>query len=266
MRILFIAGYGHPAFHRKVELLANDPAMNILHVTLDSLDRTARLYASANGTRSYEVRTFRGQELGKAGDPHRTLLQTVDFCARSFKPDLFHVESDLETLGTAQAVLANAVFARSSKLVLYSWQNIPRPRKARIRILVHLLLRAADHICCASRESHRRGAPAGSSRNQQHHAAGWTGQHADFRRKYDPKLRVSLGVDGPIVGYIGRLVSEKGVDLLLQACARLQIVRIFYWLGMVLCWLIYGRFRHNLESAIIAISSALCPMTKSPTT
>jgi len=44
-----------------------------------------------------------------------------------------------------------------------------------------------------------------------------------FHPRPAPELRARLGLSGPVIGYVGRLSPEKGVDILLQAAARLTL-------------------------------------------
>jgi glycosyltransferase involved in cell wall biosynthesis len=219
-RVLFIAGYNHPAYHRKVELLANAPDMDILHISISGYGKDPGRYLSANGQRSYRVRTFPAHWLGQPGDPHRGFLWPPHYCMRQFKPHIIHSESDVETLGTAQIALARWVLARRSKLIEYSWQNILRPRSLAVRLLSAMTLRAAGHVVCASQEAvavlRQQGYRDGASIMP---LVGVDVRY--FHPKPVPELRARLGPRGIVIGYVGRLIPAKGVDTLLHAFARL---------------------------------------------
>ena len=221
MRVLFIAGYDHPAYHRKVELLADAPDLEILHVTVAGYGKLPGEYASANGERSYRVRAFPAHWLGRRGDPHRGYLWPPHYDMHRFKPDVVHLESDVETLGTAEIVTARGLLAPHSKLVAYSWQNILRPRSLPVRLVSGFVLRAADHVVCASCEAadvlRREGFRRGTS------VMPLVG--LDCRRFYPrgaPATRAQLGPTGFVVGYVGRLAPEKGLDILLSAAERMS--------------------------------------------
>jgi glycosyltransferase involved in cell wall biosynthesis len=61
-----------------------------------------------------------------------------------------------------------------------------------------------------------------------------------FRPRDARALRRTLGLDGFVVGFVGRLRWEKGVDLLLRAAARIGAVRVLLVGG--------GAYRAELES------------------
>jgi len=52
-----------------------------------------------------------------------------------------------------------------------------------------------------------------------------------FKKSPQPALRRSLGLDGFTVGYLGRLVREKGVALLLEAAAKMKTKTRFLIVG-----------------------------------
>lgn len=220
MRVTFIAGYTHPVYHRKIELLADAPDVDLLHVTVQGYGRDSGEYPSANGQRRYRVQTFGAHYLGRPGDPHRGFLWPPHFALRSFQPDLVQAESDLEVLGTAQVSMAQQLWAPRSQLIHYTWQNILRPRSWPVRAVTRLSLRAADHIICASEE-------AAQVLRQQGYQRGTTimplvGLDTRyFHPRPVPELRARLNLSGLVIGYVGRVVQDKGLDVLLDAAAAM---------------------------------------------
>ena len=221
MRVVFIAGYTHPVYHRKIELLADAPDVDLLHVTVQGYGRAAGEYPSANGQRRYRVQTFGAHYLGRYGDPHRGFLWPPHYALRSFQPDIVQAESDLEALGTAQVSIAQQLGAPHSRLIHYTWQNILRPRSWPVRGVTNVSLRAADHIICASQE-------AAQVLRRQGYQRGMTIMPLvglDTRYFYPrpvPDLRSRLNLSGLVVGYVGRVVRDKGLDVLLDAVAAMS--------------------------------------------
>ena len=130
----------------------------------------------------------------------------------SFRPDIVHVDQEVYSLASAQ--LALAAKAARCKLVVFGWENLDRPLHPSQWVARETVLALADAIVCGSSE--------GASL-----VARW-----GFRRRIE--VIPQLGVDpdlfragrrrsgGPFnIGFVGRLVREKGVDLLLEALAML---------------------------------------------
>lgn len=223
-RILFISGYSHPSHHRKIELLADNPDFEILHIVQPGNGKTDGRYASANGQHSYTVRVVPVISLGRANDPHRTIHWPPNFSLRQFRPQLIHCEHEQESLMTAQIALSRSLLAPGTPLILYSWQNILRQRKLAVKLISQFTLRSAQHIMCASQEGvsvlTRQGFKGGYS------VIPLFG--LDTRYFYPEKMlglrsQLALPDNGFTVGYIGRLVADKGIDTLLQAASTMTV-------------------------------------------
>ncbi len=217
MRILVLSGYSHPSHHRKIELLADSPEVAILQVLQPGNGKVSGEYPSANGQRRYRVKVVPIHSLGQLHDPHRTIHWPPQFELRAFHPDLIHCEHEQEGLLAAEVALARNLLAPQTPLILYSWQNILRPRRKLVRLLSDFTLRAAQHLICASAEGvavvRRQGFQGGTS------VAPLFG--LDTRYFYPrPAQRTWPRF---AVGYVGRLIPAKGIDTLLQAAAQLPI-------------------------------------------
>ena len=225
MRVLFISNYCHPVYHRKIELLADTPGVDILHINGADCDRPAGRYPSANGRQIYRVQLRSFRSLGRPGDPHRIICWPPNFYLRQFKPDIIHCEFEQESLGALQVALARRLFAPDAQLILYAYQNILRPRNLPVRRLSATTLQAAQHIICASREAVdvlRRQGYAGQSSV----LPGVGLDRRYFYPKSAAKIRAQLGLQGFVVGYVGRLAPEKSVGTLLNAVAGLKNITL----------------------------------------
>lgn len=221
MRIVMLSGYSHPSHHRKVELLADAPDVEITHILPPDCGRAPGHYPSASGERRYEIRHLPIRSLGGRGDSHRIYHWPPRFALREIRPQIVHCEHEQEGLLCAEVALARAALAPQSRLILYSWQNILRRRGPAVRMLSAFTLRSADHISCASTEAvevlRRQGYRGGSS------VIPLMGLDT---RYFSPKdagdVRREFGLGGFVAGYAGRLVKEKGLDTLLEAVARVR--------------------------------------------
>lgn len=220
MRVLMFAGYNHPAQHRKVEILADADDIELVHVVGPHSGRAPGRQPSANGARTYTLRLApKVYSLGRPDDPHRIFGWPPRYGIASFKPHLIHYEGEVESLGAAEIVLLKRTLAPRAVLVLTSWQNIVRPRSWAVRLVNAFNMKAAQHVLCASVEA------MGVLQRQGYHGGTSVCSIMGLDTRYfHPKLvqglRAQLGLHGFAVGYVGRLVPEKGVDTLLIAVAQ----------------------------------------------
>src|SRR4051812_30188275 len=62
------------------------------------------------------------------------------------------------------------------------------------------------------------------------------------------RIDALIGFDGPLVGYFGKLIVEKGAERVIEAAARLPLEARSAVIG-------FGRFREWLEALVVAIDS-----------
>ena len=219
IRILYLSGYSHLIHHRKVELLADAENLEILNINGLDCDRKAGRYPSANGERSYELVNLPTAYLLK-NDVHRGFYWPPRFRLRQFQPHLIYCEHEQESLMALEAALMRNLFSPGVPLILYTWQNILRQRNLAVRLISSATLRAAQHIFSASAEGihvlRRQGYTGGATVVQQ---MGVDPRY--FHPMSVADLRTQLGLTDTVIGYVGRLVPEKGIDLLLEAVQQM---------------------------------------------
>ena len=131
---------------------------------------------------------------------------------REFQPDIIQVEQEVYSFTAAQIALQRDA---SQRLVIFSWENLDRPIHPVQRIARKVTLGRADVVISGNR------------------AGGELMRHWGFRGKVEVLPQVGVdparyperpqGREGePLrIGFVGRLVPEKGGDDLLRAAARL---------------------------------------------
>lgn len=214
-RVLFVARYRDPAMFRKVELLSERHGIT-LQMVMPNRWQDDLLAAAAKPVTSANLRVLAVPMIGNAGDPHRALYRTRDFNLTAFKPDIVHAEEEPDSLAALQIALARRVFAPGSRLLLSTWQNVARPLRPPVRLVTATALAATSRMLVANSE------------------AGAILRQRGYRKPIT--LLPPIGVDtrlfhqaeagramGPLrIGYVGRLVPEKGLGVLLRAFRAAQ--------------------------------------------
>jgi len=210
MRVLFIARYLQMVNHRKVMALAEYDDLNIWHIA-------PRRWTDGLRTHTQELEQGEGYHFMPAGtfprdDIHRFMYWPLDLSLRRIRPDIIHLEDEPDSLVALQSVLARRLLAPKAKLVLFTWQNIRRPRNQVVEKIARFVLRHVDHMIAGNSE-------AGDVLRMQRYAGPIT---------ILPQLGVDTETFCPqtpaekpdfVAGYVGRFVPEKGLDTLIEAAA-----------------------------------------------
>jgi glycosyltransferase involved in cell wall biosynthesis len=132
------------------------------------------------------------------------------------RPRILHIVAEPYSLVAFQVALCAQKLR--SKLVVTPWQNIAYEQPPGLRHIERWVLRRTDYLLAGNADAvevARRKGFAGPAR-----IVG-QGFNPAIRRIEAGALRRELGLTGFTVGFAGRLVAQKGVDLLLRALAGL---------------------------------------------
>ena len=215
IRVLFIARYRDVTMERKIALMAQNSDLTICQVK-PSVWQDELLQIRQRASETAPWRQIAISFIGPPSDPHRTVYRTLTFDLRRFRPHIIHAEEEPDSLAALQIAFARALWAPQARLILHTWQNINRPKRWSVATVMRITLRAADSILCASQEA------ADVLRQQAYHR----------RILVLPAIGVDTQVFAPCaarpdngrpftVGYIGRLIVEKGVDLLIESISSI---------------------------------------------
>jgi len=144
---------------------------------------------------------------------------------REVRPDAIYHLGEPSELNTAQVVRAARRVCPQAKIVLFSFENVTRtwegfPRSLRGRAECTVLPQVDMFAACThTAEATLIAAGVEAARIR----VVYLGSDPTlFRPQAAPEVRAQLGPrDGFLVGYVGRLVPEKGVDVLLHALSQL---------------------------------------------
>lgn len=208
--------YVAPVNHDKLLALARLPDVELSLLLPDA-------WRTATGLLSWPARpvpygVVRSRVLGN-GRIGAYLYRDGFRALRRARPDVVHAELEPWSLAALQC----ALLAREARLVLFTWENLEGPTRRSARLVERAVLRRAAFVIAgneaARRRVVRRGVPSSRTAvlpqfgvDADRYAGGDRGRAAATR-----------GLAPPVVGYVGRLVPEKGVDLLVEALAPLDV-------------------------------------------
>ncbi len=141
---------------------------------------------------------------------------------RRFDPDIIHIEEEPWSVSAWQVMLATKLLRLRSKVIFFTWENVGYPSSVPYRWFLRFFLRRADFAIAGNVEARelliRHGFPQEGTV-----VLPQFGVDVDvYRRRPSEELRRALQLGSFTIGYVGRLVPEKGVVTLLKAIRRLS--------------------------------------------
>jgi glycosyltransferase involved in cell wall biosynthesis len=207
-KILVVAAY-----RRKLEAIAAQPGVDRLVAVTGPEWREPGgrhvAFEPSSDTTSYEMRV---EPIWLNGSYHLFVWPRLQRLLREVRPDLVHIDEEPYNLATAHGTwAARQVGARS---LFFTWQNLLRRYPPPFRWFERSVFARSAFGIAGSTEA-----------LQVLRAKGYCGPGAVIPQfGIDPDLftpAASLPEGPPVIGYLSRLVEEKGVMVLLKALANL---------------------------------------------
>ncbi|ACM06092.1 glycosyltransferase [Thermomicrobium roseum] len=214
MRILMVSkALVNGMYQRKLEELARLPGIELLAVVPPAW------HESRVGVLQLERRFVQGYQLVVEpmwfnGHHHIHLYPGLGKQIARFRPDILHIDEEPYNLVTAHAALLG--WRYGARMLFFTWQNLYRRYPPPFSWFERLNYRLASMAVAGNQEA------AAVLRRK-----GYQGPLAVIPQfGVDPDLFRPLSVpraDVPTLGFVGRLVPEKGADLVIRALARLPV-------------------------------------------
>jgi glycosyltransferase involved in cell wall biosynthesis len=240
-------------YQKKLEELARLPDLKLTVVVPPYWrDERGTIPLERQHTTGYELAV---ESMALNGHFHLHFYPGLGKQIRRVQPDLVHIDEEPYNLATAHALWLTR--RAGAKSLFFSWQNIERRYPLPFRLMERYVLEHVDYGIFGSQESAR-----------VWRAKGYQGRFAVI-----PQFGVDPDIFSPapreagrgfIVGYVGRLVPEKGVDLLLEALAGLEGMWRAYILGSGPAWEALEAQARQLGLADRVSFDAQIPSTQMP--
>lgn len=212
MRILILSkALVNGVYQRKLEELARLPEVELLAVVPPAW------IESRVGVLQLERRFVNGYQLVVEpmwfnGHHHLHFYPGLGKHIARFRPDILHIDEEPYNLVTAHAALVGKRYG--AQILFFTWQNLYRRYPPPFSWFERLNYRLASAAVAGNHEA------AEVLRRK-----GYRGPLAVIPQfGVDPEIFRPLPVprsDTPTIGFVGRLVPEKGADLVIRALARL---------------------------------------------
>ncbi len=224
MRVLVVDhGGGVETARRRYELLAQHPELELTVLVPASWIENYREVRAETRADGYRILTGR---VVWRGYENRGFFSTGLLAAlQRTRPQVLHLMEEPFSLFALQSVLLSRLLVPRPKVLFYSFDNLHRGFRYPYRpswaygLLQRVVHRLSDGAMLACGEAGEVLRSRGFTKPIRHVSPGVDPQV--FAKRDGGERRRELGLDGFVVGYVGRLLRMKGLSLLLAALSEL---------------------------------------------
>jgi L-malate glycosyltransferase len=146
---------------------------------------------------------------------------------RTFQPDIIHIEAEPQALISVETIALRGRVAPRAAVTMFTWDNLVRNRQFPVGPIKSQLRRYSlaktSTMICGNREAANLLSAEGLFHGQLEVLPQYGLDTTEHEPGLESELRAKLGLDGHlVVGHIGRLVAEKGIDTLCEALDGLK--------------------------------------------
>jgi len=147
---------------------------------------------------------------------------------REFKPDRVHIEEDPYSAVGVETVFLTRLLCPSAKISFFIWDNLARVPRFPLSLIKRTLnrysLRRAELVVCGNKESERllREKKGYRGRAAVLPQLGLDPDHYVGANANAIKEDLQIPENTFLIGFVGRLVQEKGIDLLFEALQKIK--------------------------------------------
>ena len=214
-----------PVYQKKWELLSNYENVNLtLLVPNRWKENFSDIYFYKNKTKKLNIISgkviFPGYE--NRGFYYTSLIKAI----KRSKPDIIHLMEEPYSLFSIQTIMVKNLFAPKAKVVFYTYDNIsynyifPYRPSFLYEFIEKFTFKNSDYALCANKEAKEILLSKGFNKHIKILYPCF--DFSFFKRMEAEILKNELGLKGVVIGFIGRITKEKGLDTLLRACGELQ--------------------------------------------
>ncbi|MBI4379396.1 MAG: glycosyltransferase family 4 protein [Nitrospinae bacterium] len=137
------------------------------------------------------------------------------------RPDIIFVEQGSYALSYFQTIIYKKIFSQKSKIGYFTWVNIPYELNSIMKAVERYDFRNSDFAVAGNRDAEEILRMRGFDRPIK--ILPQLGIDPEIFKKNDSSLlKEKLGLEGFVIGYVGRLHTEKGIHLILTACDKIK--------------------------------------------